>query len=509
MAPKKRKASQAAAEPEAPAPKRGKAAAAAPSTKKATVKTTPRGKPKGKAAAASDSKPAASSSSSAASTVAPISIPGASDEVISLVKEKCRLPDKSGVALFSGATCWDEVGRSKDSNVVSPYCLLSAHRVDALKDLRFRHIASGTAACHTILVTEDGTPYVWGRNDRGQCGAAASSCWSVPRLLPGFQKIKVRQAACGRGHTLVLTESGLVFAFGDNKAGQLGLGHQNIVAKPSHVSTESEFPMVKVACGVEHSAMIDSSGSLFTFGCPEYGQLGNNTDGKYFITASKMSFHYVTRPTRVPVFVEKDPKQGTKIIDSVCIVDVACGNNHTVVVNDKKKVFTFGFGGYGRLGHAGTANELVPRLLPQFGWRAGLGVEQIACGSTFSMAISENGQIYFWGQQKMTGEATMYPLAMPDFYGWKARSLGCCYKSVIAVADESVIAWGSSPTFGELGFGPAGNKTSAKPKIVDPLDKIYVHTATGGYGHVIYLARDDTDTDKEEIAKLPEFECPE
>ena len=94
-------------------------------------------------------------------------------------------------------------------------------------------------------------------------------------------------------------------------------------------------------------------------------------------------------------------------------------------LDDKKRVFTFGFGGYGRLGHAGTADELVPRLLPQFGWRAGLGVVYIVCGSTFSMAITENGQVYFWGQHKMTGEATMYPTALPDFYGWKARSIGC------------------------------------------------------------------------------------
>lgn len=33
-------------------------------------------------------------------------------------------------------------------------------------------------------------------------------------------------------------------------------------------------PLVKVACGAEFSMVVDCKGNLYSFGCPEYGQLG-------------------------------------------------------------------------------------------------------------------------------------------------------------------------------------------------------------------------------------------
>lgn len=33
-------------------------------------------------------------------------------------------------------------------------------------------------------------------------------------------------------------------------------------------------PLVKVSCGAEFSMVVDCKGNLYSFGCPEYGQLG-------------------------------------------------------------------------------------------------------------------------------------------------------------------------------------------------------------------------------------------
>ena len=47
-------------------------------------------------------------------------------------------------------------------------------------------------------------------------------------------KFRVSQVALGRKHTLVLLENGEVLSFGDNKFGQLGLGHlKTPVSTPS------------------------------------------------------------------------------------------------------------------------------------------------------------------------------------------------------------------------------------------------------------------------------------
>lgn len=62
---------------------------------------------------------------------------------------------------------------------------------------------------------------------------------------------------------------------------------------------------------------------------------GHNTDGKYFINSNKMSFHFETSPKRVVLYIEKSKDGHVTPIDGVQIVDFACGNNHTVMINIK------------------------------------------------------------------------------------------------------------------------------------------------------------------------------
>ena len=75
---------------------------------------------------------------------------------------------------------------------------------------------------------------------------------------------------------------------------------------------------------------IDENNLLYSFGRPEYGQLGHNTDGQYFVTANKLAFDCEVLPRHVAVFVEKTRDGLTHVLDDVKIVDVCCGNNHTV-----------------------------------------------------------------------------------------------------------------------------------------------------------------------------------
>lgn len=44
---------------------------------------------------------------------------------------------------------------------------------------------------------------------------------------------------------------------------------------------------------------------LYGFGHPEHGQLGDNTNGQYFVSANKLSYRWVTEPKHVAIFVEK------------------------------------------------------------------------------------------------------------------------------------------------------------------------------------------------------------
>lgn len=56
-------------------------------------------------------------------------------------------------------------------------------------------------------------------------------------------------------------------------------------------------------------------------------------------------------------------------------------------------MFTWGFGGYGRLGHAEPKDEMVPRHLKFFDG-PNRGATQIYAGSTFSLATNEFGKTF-------------------------------------------------------------------------------------------------------------------
>lgn len=191
------------------------------------------------------------------------------------------------------------------------------------------------------------------------------------------------------------------------------------------------------------------TGGLWSFGCPEYGALGHNTDGKYFVTATKLTYHFEKVPRKIVLFVDKSKDGHFTPLDDIQITDFACGYHHTVAIDAKNRAFSWGFGGFGRLGHNEQKDEFVPRLIKLLE-PPNRGVKAVFCGSTFSFVINVHGTVLLMGQTKRTGEANMYPKPVQDFSGWDIRCIACSNTSVMVAADESVIGWGASPTYGEL-----------------------------------------------------------
>ncbi|KAL4662651.1 hypothetical protein H8957_014639 [Semnopithecus entellus] len=417
---------------------------------------------------------------------------------------KCK-----GQLLIFGATNWDLIGRKEVPKQQAAYRnlgqnLWGPHRYGCLAGVRVRTVVSGSCAAHSLLITTEGKLWSWGRNEKGQLGHGDTKRVEAPRLIEGLSHEVIVSAACGRNHTLALTETGSVFAFGENKMGQLGLGNQtDAVPSPAQIMYNGQ-PITKMACGAEFSMIMDCKGNLYSFGCPEYGQLGHNSDGKFIARAQRIEYDCELVPRRVAIFIEKTKDGQILPVPNVVVRDVACGANHTLVLDSQKRVFSWGFGGYGRLGHAEQKDEMVPRLVKLFDF-PGRGASQIYAGYTCSFAVSEVGGLFFWGATNTSRESTMYPKAVQDLCGWRIRSLACGKSSIIVAADESTISWGPSPTFGELGYGDHKPKSSTAAQEVKTLDGIFSEQVAMGYSHSLVIARDESETEKEKIKKLPEY----
>lgn len=73
---------------------------------------------------------------------------------------------------------------------------------------------------HSIILTQDGCVFGFGRASNGQISLDADA--KTPVRLLAMRQFKVLQASAGLAHTMLLTEAGEPFAMGSNRSGQLG-----------------------------------------------------------------------------------------------------------------------------------------------------------------------------------------------------------------------------------------------------------------------------------------------
>ncbi|KAF5898054.1 putative E3 ubiquitin-protein ligase HERC4, partial [Clarias magur] len=131
---------------------------------------------------------------------------------------------------------------------------------------------------HFMALTNDGQLFTWGQNTSGQLGLGKGEPSSPsPRHLKSLCGIPLAQISAGGDHSFVLSLSGAVFSWGRNGAGQLGLGHNEDIYIPTCLSTLTQKKTVSISCGEEHTATLSKGGTVFTFGSGRYGQLGHNS----------------------------------------------------------------------------------------------------------------------------------------------------------------------------------------------------------------------------------------
>ncbi|KAL9267089.1 RCC2-like protein [Drosera capensis] len=386
---------------------------------------------------------------------------------------------KGGEVLFCGATLWDTIGRKKtgEGNLYSPT------RLRPLVGVDIRFVAAGCVSCHCVALDVAGRCYTWGRNERGQLGHGDTLQRDRPTVVSDLLKFKIIGAGAGRSHTAVLTDDGESLAFGWNKHGQLGSGSAKSEIETLPIRCQVS-DVTRVACGAEFTVWLSSveGASILTAGLPQYGQLGHGTNNEYNTKDSsvKLAYEPQPRPKAIAFFAEET------------VVKVACGTNHTVAVDSNGYVYTWGFGGYGRLGHREQKDEWTPRRIDVFQRHNVLPPNAIvSAGAANSACTAAGGQLYMWGKIKNTGDDWMYPKPLMDLSGWNLRCMDSGNMHHFVGADSSCISWGHAQN-GELGYGPDAQKSSAVPKKVDTLEGMHVISAACGLAHsMVVVSRKD------------------
>lgn len=415
-----------------------------------------------------------------------------------------------GTVLVAGGTDWAQLGRAvrrkmneaekkKAEERAERYPnLLEPHRIKTFLDVKIRFIAAGSAACHCIAGDMDGRCFTWGRNEKGQLGQGDLVQRNMPIIVKSLADKRIIGACGGRHHTAFVADDGSSFTCGSNLHGQCGTGVLKSKEKSEELIKEPVTAKISdctaVTCGVEFTMWL-CDGKLYAAGLPQYGQLGDGTDHEY--NAKEASVKLMYAPQATPIHLETLAKRR--------IVAVTCGHYHTIAVDSDGIAFSWGFGGYGRLGHKVQQDEFKPRPIETFLGRIRVDKGEdlvIAAGGSSSFCTTTGGELYSWGKLKNNGDSNMYPMPFAGLSGWKIRSMACGPSTFSVAADTSVITWGHA-LYGELGYGPGGKKSSVNPDKCESLEGMYAHQVASGVGYNMFLV----EASEEELEKFPVWDC--
>ncbi|VDN50575.1 unnamed protein product [Dracunculus medinensis] len=77
------------------------------------------------------------------------------------------------------------------------------------------------------------------------------------------------------------------------------------------------------------------------------------------------------------------------------IVNIACGNHHSVAVSDKGDIFTWGRNSHGQLGIGNNINQEIPSKVG--GQLVNRFVKAASCGQNNTMVLTGAGEVFSWG----------------------------------------------------------------------------------------------------------------
>ncbi|KRX02730.1 Regulator of chromosome condensation 1/beta-lactamase-inhibitor protein II [Pseudocohnilembus persalinus] len=231
---------------------------------------------------------------------------------------------------------------------------------------------------HSTALTETGRVYTWGGGGEGQLGHGHLKDLEYPQVIKALAHKKIIQISCGQYHTMALSDDNQVYGWGKSMQGECGFGEYINANEPKMVNiklmksknfiNENPEKIVKVIAGGKHTLFLSNLGQVYSCGQGSHGQLGQRKPEKNSM-----------EPKLIYGF------QGKKVID------IAAGQNHSMLITDIGDVYTCGYGANGQLGHNSEESKTVFTHIMSLG---GYKIKGIFAGGDHSWVVIDDGQPY-------------------------------------------------------------------------------------------------------------------
>jgi alpha-tubulin suppressor-like RCC1 family protein len=304
-------------------------------------------------------------------------------------------------------------------------------------------IQVATGSYSTCALTDAKKVYCWGYNAHGRLGKAGADKHAPQEIdLDNQVGLKFNKISMKHAHVCGLAEDKNVYCWGYNGYGGLG----NNTATNSSVAIKVQLPaiaqekVVDVSTGTYASCAVIEDGNIYCWGYGSHGQMGNEL---------------TTGSNKLPVKVYKGSMETVdgNNAGSAKFINVSVGAYNVCGRTEDKRVYCWGYNGYGELGLGHKTSQKKPTK-PVKG----------DLGDEFNMGVAGG----HWGS------------------GY--------YRTCVITVDQQVACFGSN-TYGSLGLGTTGNAATAQQIVPDKsinfagdLDPNFVDVSLGS---VNTCAKDD------------------
>lgn len=271
---------------------------------------------------------------------------------------------------------------------------------------------------------------------------------------------KIMDVACGYGFTIIAAQlqdsSHTALGFGLNTHSQIGYHSPRpgypleLVSTPSTIVVPTMSPITKVSCGRSHSLLVNKDGQVFSLGNNSLGQCG--------------------RP-----IVEDEIYFGSKKVQRLDdlprnVIQVECGQDHSMFLTEDGKLFSCGWGADGQTGLGHYDNQHKPTQVK--GDIEGAKIVKVSSYADTVLALDDKGNVFGWGNTEYAQFRILADCESEQFNVPRQLKLRKSPSKIIDIAaggticallnDEGqVFVWG----FGILGRGPKVDQSS-RPKLI-------------------------------------------
>jgi alpha-tubulin suppressor-like RCC1 family protein len=345
-------------------------------------------------------------------------------------------------------------------------------------------IALAAGGGHVCALFDDHGVRCWGQNYAGELGIGTIDAGQVtpaqtptPTLVPALANVASVAAggySNGLGITCATPADGGVVCWGSNERGGLGLGPNDGGAP---IQSFVPLPLdvsgaVQLALGGLFSCALTIDGGVSCWGDDTQRQLGRTLE-------AGASFD----PTPSPVTL---PGAATA---------VATGISHACALLADQSVVCWGAADHGQIGQLVDGGVAMPQTV------SGVTATQVSAGEVSTCAITPSGGVSCWGGNQSGqlgrgdagGDASTDPMAKPVALpaGATAVQLASAAGSTCALlSDHTAWCWGDN-AYGELGTGSLIPGFLPAPTPVQGLSNV-VQLASGPGGYTVCALLDDS-----------------